>query len=181
MAVVRARYDRAAPERRMKRRPLNLVAALSLLAVALILAAWARSYAPRDFTAGANNGSLLLLFTDGQWTSYARPRENFTLAFDDLWRLARGAATGKGSFLGVSYVSRPTQAGARPGGHEGRFFLVAVPFAYPLALAAAAAAWALAARARLARRSRLGACKSCGYDLTGNVSGTCPECGKAAA
>ncbi len=23
-----------------------------------------------------------------------------------------------------------------------------------------------------------GACRSCGYDLTGNVSGVCPECGK---
>ncbi|HWE93601.1 MAG TPA: hypothetical protein VG269_06460 [Tepidisphaeraceae bacterium] len=22
-----------------------------------------------------------------------------------------------------------------------------------------------------------GCCQSCGYDLTGNVSGTCPECG----
>jgi hypothetical protein len=29
------------------------------------------------------------------------------------------------------------------------------------------------------RRSR-GLCPSCGYDLTGNLSGTCPECGSAA-
>jgi hypothetical protein len=29
------------------------------------------------------------------------------------------------------------------------------------------------------RRSR-GLCPSCGYDLTGNVSGTCPECGSSA-
>ena len=28
------------------------------------------------------------------------------------------------------------------------------------------------------RRERLGLCPSCGYDLTGNVSGTCPECGR---
>jgi hypothetical protein len=27
------------------------------------------------------------------------------------------------------------------------------------------------------RRSRKGLCVKCGYDLTGNVSGTCPECG----
>ena len=25
-----------------------------------------------------------------------------------------------------------------------------------------------------------GHCRSCGYDLTGNVSGVCPECGEAA-
>lgn len=27
------------------------------------------------------------------------------------------------------------------------------------------------------RRRRMGMCLSCGYDLTGNESGTCPECG----
>ncbi len=29
------------------------------------------------------------------------------------------------------------------------------------------------------RRDRHGRCRSCGYDLTGNVSGRCPECGLA--
>ena len=28
------------------------------------------------------------------------------------------------------------------------------------------------------RRSAKGHCAQCGYDLTGNLSGTCPECGK---
>ena len=30
------------------------------------------------------------------------------------------------------------------------------------------------------RRRKVGVCQSCGYDLTGNVSGACPECGRAA-
>ncbi len=30
------------------------------------------------------------------------------------------------------------------------------------------------------RRKKDGFCTKCGYDLTGNVSGTCPECGSAA-
>ncbi len=30
---------------------------------------------------------------------------------------------------------------------------------------------------RTRRRKRLGQCITCGYDLTGNQSGTCPECG----
>ncbi len=35
------------------------------------------------------------------------------------------------------------------------------------------------ARRRLRRRRDLGQCIGCGYDLTGNVSGICPECGAA--
>ncbi len=31
------------------------------------------------------------------------------------------------------------------------------------------------------RRYRAGCCRSCGYDLSGNTSGTCPECGATAA
>jgi hypothetical protein len=33
---------------------------------------------------------------------------------------------------------------------------------------------------RRTRAARRGQCVRCGYDLTGNVSGTCPECGTAA-
>ncbi len=29
------------------------------------------------------------------------------------------------------------------------------------------------------RRRRSGQCATCGYDLTGNISGICPECGKS--
>lgn len=34
-------------------------------------------------------------------------------------------------------------------------------------------------RRRRARRLKMGLCGDCGYDLTGNVSGLCPECGAA--
>jgi hypothetical protein len=34
------------------------------------------------------------------------------------------------------------------------------------------------ARQALSRREH-GLCLACGYDLTGNVSGVCPECGRA--
>lgn len=48
----------------------------------------------------------------------------------------------------------------------------ALPFA--AFLAPRALAWA-----RRRRRRRRGLCPGCGYDLTANVSGTCPECGKS--
>jgi len=34
---------------------------------------------------------------------------------------------------------------------------------------------------RTLRRQRLGLCLGCGYDLRGNRSGVCPECGRAVA
>jgi hypothetical protein len=38
---------------------------------------------------------------------------------------------------------------------------------------------ALTAWLRSKRHPELGHCSNCGYDLTGNVSGVCPECGCA--
>ncbi len=31
----------------------------------------------------------------------------------------------------------------------------------------------------IAKRDVVGGCEACGYDLQGNESGTCPECGEA--
>ena len=36
-------------------------------------------------------------------------------------------------------------------------------------------------RRRVAHRARNGLCPACGYDLTGNVTGACPECGMGSA
>jgi hypothetical protein len=49
---------------------------------------------------------------------------------------------------------------------------------WPLALPAAwmLAAWPLR-RALASRRAREGLCRMCGYNLVGNASGRCPECG----
>ena len=47
-------------------------------------------------------------------------------------------------------------------------------------LVLAGAVWLLARPMIRARRRRPGSCVTCGYDLTGNTSGRCPECGTAA-
>lgn len=53
------------------------------------------------------------------------------------------------------------------------FWLLMLLFAsYPIA----AFFWGIPRRRR-ARRLRKGLCLRCGYDLTGNISGVCPECG----
>jgi hypothetical protein len=56
---------------------------------------------------------------------------------------------------------------------------VAIPAWAPAAASAVLPAAAGARRVR--RRPSAGRCRSCGYDLTGNVSGVCPECGLARA
>ena len=70
------------------------------------------------------------------------------------------------------------------GGHRGpngSLYNLAVPhwFVAAVLLAPPAACAASAWRGR--RRRKPGRCRSCGYDLTGNVSGVCPECGATAA
>jgi hypothetical protein len=67
----------------------------------------------------------------------------------------------------------------------GRLFQSPTPARYvkapwwPLALLAAAPPALAALRASTRRRRRkAGRCVACGYDLTANVSGVCPECGR---
>jgi len=51
-------------------------------------------------------------------------------------------------------------------------------FAYSLAFLAEVLGFLYWYRRRGARR-RNGLCVECGYNLTGNISGACPECGAA--
>lgn len=58
-----------------------------------------------------------------------------------------------------------------------RFGFVSVPMWIPIAFCLALAAWSWR---RGRRRYPPRHCQRCGYDLTGNVSGRCPECGSPA-
>lgn len=55
------------------------------------------------------------------------------------------------------------------------YWVLRIPFYVPLALLGGAVLWLR----HLDRHRVPGHCQRCGYDLTGNVSGTCPECGDA--
>ncbi len=56
--------------------------------------------------------------------------------------------------------------------HPTRLFF---PFWLPFLLPALPTSWLFWSDHR--RRTRVGHCAMCGYDLTGNTSGKCPECG----
>ena len=64
----------------------------------------------------------------------------------------------------------------RPGGGEKDH--VSIPLWMPLS-ASALASWLSFLVAERLRR-KIGCCKNCGYNLTGNTTGVCPECGTAA-
>ncbi len=61
-----------------------------------------------------------------------------------------------------------------------RIYEIHCPLWLPVVLLAAYPALAFARSPRRRwRRRREGRCLACGYDLTGNTSGVCPECGEA--
>jgi hypothetical protein len=57
-----------------------------------------------------------------------------------------------------------------------RVYLRVVPLAWVMVAAAILPVWDVVRRMR---RTRAGRCAVCHYDLTGNTSGICPECGTA--
>lgn len=68
-----------------------------------------------------------------------------------------------------------------PGWERTHFVFVGIPYwAIVVVTMIVPADWMLG-RWRKRHLRRDGACPACGYDLTGNVSGVCPECGKPRA
>ena len=59
------------------------------------------------------------------------------------------------------------------------FYVCSIP-CFAIFIAQVAIIWFAAVRPWRIRRRRMmsGQCVGCGYDLTGNVSGRCPECGE---
>jgi hypothetical protein len=66
-------------------------------------------------------------------------------------------------------------------GFIGAFGVVDIGWLWFVIAPAALIAVSAAAIRCLTRRHKVGFCSRCGYDLTGNVSGVCPECGTAVA
>jgi hypothetical protein len=139
----------------------------------ITLAWWARAYFPRDFRCAADSGSMLLIFTEGYWERRINAT-GYTSSWGGIWAEGQKHAQRSWSVAGLAYASGP----GTPNNPASRYAMIAIPFAYPAGLLAAASAWSMVA---IMRRRRIGpnSCGKCGYDLTGNTSGTCPECGTA--
>lgn len=148
----------------MRWRLFTLLAGLSLAACVAAGVLWARSM---QFPANRAGGDVLnFSMKDPRWWVISRQGQ-VTLCRQD------GRDWGK-KFPGFD------RAGFKYGGlrgPNGSLYNLAVPHWFVVALLGvtpvtwAAAAW------RRRRLRRPGVCRSCGYDLRGNVSGVCPECG----
>ena len=177
----------------MKRRPLNLVMAASLLLGAAVAALWARSHEVVDrlqyqsshgklYMALAFRGQVHFAVVDRRHDAppataglapagagFARLRI-LASVYDDSpasWRALWQRPTYAREFLGFQFLA---------GSSGGNYRVAALPMWAFLAAALLPAAALLARwRARGVRRRR-GQCPRCGYDLRA-TPGRCPECG----
>ena len=173
--------------REVRRRTFSLLTALCLVPCLAVVGLWPRSYRVTDFIGWSDDGRFV-----------------GALSMHGLIRLEYGSYPAGAP--GWSYVSYATPGGAEPGlwgevraRDRGGGWLRPVGIAYATvdyvadgsrrrralylphwlfaAVAALAPAWRLRHALRSRRRLAAGRCPACGYDLTGNTSGVCPECG----
>ena len=166
----------------MTRRLLNLLTALSLLLCVAACVLWGRSYrvgsvfgyhaepAPggwdRNFYCASYSGRLsFVALSQKVKTDYER--DGF-FARDDRDTAVR-------PIPGFAGFGRFTIQGRGMGWTE-----VRLPHAAAVLVTAMTPAFVLGRSLRRRRRREGNLCRQCGYDLTGNVSGVCPECGSDA-
>ena len=89
-----------------------------------------------------------------------------TMAWSTFWLVALGMW-----FYSLVAITLVTAPSANP------ILRVPIAIAWSLFYWVAVVLGALRFSRRRRPRFRLGHCQSCGYDLTGNVSGRCSECG----
>ena len=126
----------------------------------------------------------------GDWTLWSGPGSKSCLMIHNGWIGISGYADASSpvkpvdwDFAGFAYCQAPVL----PGSDRGRILrdvpprrvaLVVVPLWFPFVIFSAYPVIAfIRGPLRRHQRRRKGLCVKCGYDLAGNVSGVCPECG----
>ena len=158
----------------MTRRTANILTALSLTLCVVAAGLWARSYRYQDTLSWPwSDTRHAQLYSAHGGLSYFHintQRSDTTFGFRSLYiepqdRNPHLAGSGVAGFR--VYNDRPLM----------RFWTV--PYWFLFGLAATGPAVRLVGTRRTARRSRLGLCPQCGYDLRA-TPGRCPECGAEA-
>ena len=154
----------------MRRRLLNLLTLLSLLLCVAVVVVWVRSYWASDTIKIKHEGRLTNVHSVGgsfRVIVFASPNP-----FPARFKVRTSEPQ-------PSELARPGLTTFESGADvaDGVLYFVAFPQWTVVALCAVLPAARLARQARRDLRHRRGFCPACGYDLTGNVSGACPECG----
>jgi len=161
------------------RRLFILTAAASLLMWAATVALWVRSEFAADslwrFVFNASNGVTgnVVLHHDGGRLAVIVRAENqpaYSANADHRWHWdSRRSSDDYAVVRWFRYERRRIASHIR--------YEVAVRYWHLVTIFAVMPAFCLIQWVR--RPARPGACRACGYDLTGNTSGVCPECGTA--
>ena len=152
----------------MKRRLINLIAGVSLLACVAFGVFWVRSLRFSDSQVGE---SLNFRRTDPRWWVVSR-HGKLTLCRQNGRDWGKERVDVK--LLGFQFALLKAPCGSLMNFAMPYWFLTGIAVVPPVG-------WAVLRRRRR-RRERSGLCLRCGYDLRGSAdSGRCPECGTVAA
>ena len=190
----------------MPRRVLGTLASVALLLCAAAVVLWVRSYRVSDYLTNSRYaftgnrvetrqrtvlvGAGNVAFVAESATLRGRFAEPDPNPRQRGWRWDTEGTQPPGSILLLGRAPSPwNRAGfgrfsasrGRAGEFEERFRAVMVPLWLPAAVFGVLPAVRLGRRVKAVLRARAGRCTRCGYDLTGNTSGVCPECGGATA
>ena len=180
----------------MRRCVLNLLTAISLLLCVATCALWVRSHRAGDSVHYTRLWPPRLVSeitqvagqTGDGYASIIVEHTVMGAAGDEAHLAGQGFLPGLSHWTNDAYAPRTPHA-SYPLGFRIDHTDMSDEHAVSLTWEVAFPLWALALltgalpAARLYRRTRFrrrpGQCAECGYDLTGNVSGVCPECGTA--
>ena len=161
-------------------RLVTIIAAISLVFFALTAALWIRSNFANDYLmsfstdpASQKTRGLMIYADDGRIALISRLHDHPTRPMPDRpWHLESRRKLG--SYNEVRFYRFSSQPGV-PGGRATRTELVLRLWPLVVLTSVLPALWLVGG---YRRGPAPGVCSACGYQLQGNVSGVCPECGR---